>query len=244
MVWINGSGKTTTAQRIVETSDLRLFDPESVGFLLRDHLRDVEMSDFGDLAPWRALVPAVADELARFTGDNLMIVQTVLDQGCWQALASGLATRGHELVHVVLDADPATLRRRIEADAEARDWRLRHLVTYVESRAWMLVSADLVLDTSTLTADDVADAILELVVRELGTVRDASPPRRWECLIDGPPGLPEQEVSMSLWLILIIVGVILAIIGFAGVGQILIWIGVAVLVIGLILSFTGRRGRV
>ena len=49
---------------------------------------------------------------------------------------------------------------------------------------------------------------------------------------------------MPLWLILLIVGVILAIIGFAGVGQVLIWIGVAVLVVGLILSFTGRRGRV
>jgi hypothetical protein len=49
---------------------------------------------------------------------------------------------------------------------------------------------------------------------------------------------------VPLWLILVIVGVILAIVGFAGVGQILIWIGVAVLVVGLILSFTGRRGRV
>lgn len=45
---------------------------------------------------------------------------------------------------------------------------------------------------------------------------------------------------MPLWLILVIVGVILAIIGFAGVGQFLIWIGVIVLVVGLILSFTGR----
>ncbi|MFC5999543.1 hypothetical protein ACFP6A_12550 [Quadrisphaera sp. GCM10027208] len=49
---------------------------------------------------------------------------------------------------------------------------------------------------------------------------------------------------MSLWLLLIIVGVVLAVIGFAGVGEILIWLGVAVLVVGLILSFTGRRGRV
>ncbi|WP_165962897.1 DUF4175 domain-containing protein [Occultella glacieicola] len=49
---------------------------------------------------------------------------------------------------------------------------------------------------------------------------------------------------MSLWLVLIILGVVLAIIGFAGVGQILIWIGVAVLVIGLILSFVSRRNRV
>jgi membrane protein implicated in regulation of membrane protease activity len=45
---------------------------------------------------------------------------------------------------------------------------------------------------------------------------------------------------MSLWLLLIIVGVILAIVGFAGVGQLLIWIGIAVLVVGLILSFTSR----
>jgi membrane protein implicated in regulation of membrane protease activity len=45
---------------------------------------------------------------------------------------------------------------------------------------------------------------------------------------------------MSLWLLLIIVGVILAIVGFAGVGSILIWIGIAVLVVGLILSFTNR----
>ncbi|MGN6089248.1 MAG: hypothetical protein ACTHMZ_15610 [Actinomycetes bacterium] len=45
---------------------------------------------------------------------------------------------------------------------------------------------------------------------------------------------------MPMWLLLVIAGVILAIIGFAGVGQILIWIGVIVLVVGLILSFTGR----
>jgi membrane protein implicated in regulation of membrane protease activity len=49
---------------------------------------------------------------------------------------------------------------------------------------------------------------------------------------------------VPLWLILVIVGVILAIIGFAGVGQILIWIGVIVLIVGLVLSFTSRRGRV
>ncbi len=49
---------------------------------------------------------------------------------------------------------------------------------------------------------------------------------------------------MPLWLILLIVGVVLAIIGFAGVGQILIWLGVAVLVVGLVLSFTSRRAKV
>jgi len=45
---------------------------------------------------------------------------------------------------------------------------------------------------------------------------------------------------MSTWLLIIIVGVVLLILGFAGVGEILIWIGVAVLVIGLILNLTSR----
>jgi hypothetical protein len=47
---------------------------------------------------------------------------------------------------------------------------------------------------------------------------------------------------MPLWLILIAVGIILAIVGFAGVGNILIWIGVIILVIGLIGTLLGRRG--
>ncbi|MBT0995608.1 hypothetical protein KIN34_15090 [Cellulomonas sp. DKR-3] len=46
---------------------------------------------------------------------------------------------------------------------------------------------------------------------------------------------------MSAWLILIIIGVVLLILGFAGVGQFLIWIGIAVLVVSLILALVGRR---
>ncbi|HLV05329.1 hypothetical protein [uncultured Georgenia sp.] len=51
---------------------------------------------------------------------------------------------------------------------------------------------------------------------------------------------------MSLWLILIIVGVVMLIIGVAvEAAQVLIWIGVAILVISLIMSLVGRgRSRV
>ena len=51
---------------------------------------------------------------------------------------------------------------------------------------------------------------------------------------------------MPTWLILILVGVVLVILGVAtNIGQFLIWIGVAVLVISLILSLVGRgRSRV
>jgi len=48
------------------------------------------------------------------------------------------------------------------------------------------------------------------------------------------------ELFMPLWLILIIVGVVLAVVGFGGVGQLLIWIGVIVLVVGAVLALVGR----
>ena len=45
---------------------------------------------------------------------------------------------------------------------------------------------------------------------------------------------------MPSWLILIIVGVVLAVLGFGGVGNILIWIGVVVLIVGAVLALVGR----
>ncbi|ROS77010.1 hypothetical protein [Cellulomonas sp. PhB143] len=45
---------------------------------------------------------------------------------------------------------------------------------------------------------------------------------------------------MPLWLIILIVGVILVIVGFAGVGQILIWIGVVILVVSLVIWLLNR----
>lgn len=50
---------------------------------------------------------------------------------------------------------------------------------------------------------------------------------------------------MPLWLVLIIAGVVLLILGLAGIAKILIWIGVVVLVVSLIgLLFTRTRTRV
>jgi hypothetical protein len=45
---------------------------------------------------------------------------------------------------------------------------------------------------------------------------------------------------MPLWLTLIVVGVILAIVGFAGVGHWLIYLGVIVLIVGAVLTLVGR----
>lgn len=54
-------------------------------------------------------------------------------------------------------------------------------------------------------------------------------------------GINERQVLMPSWLLLILVGVVLIVLGVATeIGSFLIWIGVVVLVISLILSIVGR----
>lgn len=167
IIWLNGTfgaGKTTTARHLVDgRSGLRLYDPETVGQLLAYHLPDHEFSDFQQLPSWRVLVPVVADELGRATGQDLVAVQTVLDSDYWRELSDGLTARGQPVLHVLLDADPETLRTRIDADPEGRGirrWRHDHVDTYAAAREWLLGAADLVVDTVTLSASQAAAAIL------------------------------------------------------------------------------------
>ena len=179
MIWLNGTfgvGKTTTAGHLVARGDrLRLFDPEWVGYLLANNLADHEFTDFQQLPPWRTLVPVVADEVARFTQQHLVVVQTVLRQEYWDEITGGLRTRGHEVVHVLLDASPDMLHARIDADPDGRNirsWRHDHVAEFAAQRSWLVASADLVVDTGATGPECVADAVLErIAVRAGGELR-------------------------------------------------------------------------
>lgn len=111
------------------------------------------------MAPTHSLV---ADELARFTGQTLVAVQTVLHEAYWIELAVGLEALGHSIFHVILEADESVTRQRILADEGERNaarWRLDHLATYPRQRTWLVDRADLVVDTTTLTADEAAGKV-------------------------------------------------------------------------------------
>ena len=174
IVWINGafgSGKTTTGTLVAEREPrLRLFDPESVGYLLRDQLSDQDVSDFQELASWRRIVPVVADEVIRATGQHLVAIQTVLVEQYWVELMAGMETLGHEVFHVVLEADEDVTRTRIEIDEldpGAREWRLQHLEHYSAARDWLSSRADLVLDTSALAPEAAAATVRRAVGNRL-----------------------------------------------------------------------------
>ena len=168
IIWLNGAfgaGKTTTAKELASLMPrTRICDPEVVGYLLMEYLKDRDLRDFQDVPPWRNLVPVVLSEIAGLTGQDLIAPQTVLNESYWIELRRGFERHSLEAYHVVLDVDPGTLIERINADdveRRARAWRIDHMSDYATARAWLTAAADLTVDLTTLSAAEGANAILQ-----------------------------------------------------------------------------------
>ena len=121
IVWINGAhgvGKTTTSrlvQRLIP--DSRILDAEKVGEVLMDVRPGLpELGNFQHWAPWRPLVVETTRRLLEYTGGVLVMPMTVVVEAYWQEIRDGLAEHGVPVRHVVLHADEATLRARIDGD--------------------------------------------------------------------------------------------------------------------------------
>ncbi|MEE9414424.1 MAG: AAA family ATPase [Acidimicrobiales bacterium] len=167
IIWLNGPfgvGKTTTAASLLKNSaNWRVFDPEHVGYMLQANLKDLDFGDFQHLQPWRNLVPHTLREVERLTATNLIAPQSVLVKDYWDELKTKMTDLGLEVFHVVLNCDENVLAKRIEDDKIDRDacvWRTEHIAQYSQARTWMTAFADLTIDTSALTPDQISTAIL------------------------------------------------------------------------------------
>ena len=173
IIWLNGTfgcGKTSTAaelRSVVPSS--RVFDPETVGYMLQPNLADRPVSDVQHWPPWPPLVVATAAELARFTGQHLITPQTILVRAYLEQIFAGLRDAGLDVFHVVLDASEQVLRQRIQGSGEAEAWRLDHLAQYRSSRAWMIAAADLAVDTGRPTPAEIAHQISAALLEPMRT---------------------------------------------------------------------------
>lgn len=171
IVWINGThgvGKTTTAALVQQRlPDSRVLDAEKVGETLMDITPGLPATDnFQHWPPWRPLVVETARHVLGYTGGVLVMPMTVLVEAYWREISAGLAAHGIAVHHVVLHADLATLRERIErAHAVPSPFRLRYLDDYAEAaRTWLHREADVV-DTTHLTAAEAARRIVDTLPR-------------------------------------------------------------------------------
>ena len=80
------------------------------------------VTDIRHWAPRRTLVAATINELVRYTSQHPTAPHTVLS---FEKIIAALDTAGQ---NVVLDADDLTLRSRIKASYEAREWRIEGMI--------------------------------------------------------------------------------------------------------------------
>lgn len=66
------------------------FDPQTAGYMLRPNLTDHPVSDLPALAIVAPLVVATATELARFTGQHLIALQTILARAYLEEIFAAL----------------------------------------------------------------------------------------------------------------------------------------------------------
>ena len=165
IVWLHGAfgaGKSSVAAELHRRRpDLVPYDPEVVGYLLRRSL-PVPTGDFQDLPEWRALVVAAGAVLDADGQRTVLAPMTLLREEYAREVFTGLADRGVQVRHVLLDVAEGELTRRIRADAAepgALDWRLERVPAYAHARPWLTALADRVVDTTALTVEQVADAV-------------------------------------------------------------------------------------
>lgn len=175
IVWINGaygSGKTTLVTEITRRrSDAAVFDPEHLGYLLRESV-PVPTDNFQDLPSWREIVVASLLSLQRHHANLLLVPMTLVNLAYRREVLGVLrAAADVELLEVFLDVPADELRRRIEhrvlfddpvRDADAREFCLSKLEEGVAA-AGRVDRDTLVLKAGMLSPEQLAQAVLDQI---------------------------------------------------------------------------------
>jgi 8-oxo-dGTP pyrophosphatase MutT (NUDIX family) len=184
IIWVNGAcgaGKTSAALEMVELiPESILYDPAALGGCLRQLLpekRLQEVTDYQDLPIWRRLVVETAAALLGEVGGVLVTPMTLLRQDYRDEIFGGLASRGIEVRHVLLEPGDTILRERIDArddfpgDSGARERARRRaldrVADYENALPWLALDAH-ILSTAGLTPRQVALRVTEAVNRGAG----------------------------------------------------------------------------
>ncbi|WP_225846722.1 NUDIX hydrolase [Streptomyces sp. HPF1205] len=184
IIWVNGpfgAGKSRAAREMLDLiPESTLYEPEPLSRCLRELLPDKRLRDIADcqeLPVWRRLVVDTAAALLAEVGGVLVVPMSLLRQDYRDEIFGGLASRGIEVRHVLLEPGETILRQRIaarrdhpddaEADKAARRRAQDRIADYTAALPWLVMDAH-VLRTAGLTPRQTAVAVAEAVSRGAG----------------------------------------------------------------------------
>lgn len=165
--WLNGAygaGKTTVAEKLLELlPGAHLFDPELIGDGIRDNYPESLFFDTFEQYPlWLELCCKLLRDISdRYEGD-IIAPMTLLRPESYEAIIKPLADEGIPVRYVFLDADEATLlRRMVESGREEPDsWCVRHIPACLAAQREDRFAVHI--DTVGKTPEAIAEEILAL----------------------------------------------------------------------------------
>ncbi|VCV70176.1 Tunicamycin resistance protein [Escherichia coli] len=94
IIWINGpfgAGKTTLAERLRDRRPKSLiFDPEEIGFVVKETVPIPASGDYQDLPLWRGLTIAAVSEIRRNYSQDIIIPMTLVHPDYLTEILDGL----------------------------------------------------------------------------------------------------------------------------------------------------------
>ena len=170
IIMINGPfgiGKTTIAtmlQSKIENS--MIYDPEEVGFMLRNIITDEvklpeeKTDDFQDLILWKELTVTVAEKLVNTYHKTLIVPMTICNYEYFSHIKSGFESID-ETYHFCLLASEETVHERLSKRGDEVDsWAFQQTERCLKSYNEYLSGFEKVIYTDELSEDEVCEAIL------------------------------------------------------------------------------------
>ncbi|WP_425268152.1 AAA family ATPase [Enterobacter hormaechei] len=165
IIWINGpfgAGKTTLAKRLRDRrSKSLIFDPEEIGFVVKETVPMPASGDYQDLPLWRGLTIAAVREIRRNYSQDIIIPMTLVHPDYLTEILDGVRRIDDQLLHIFLTLNEDLLRHRIanqtmhpdpNRNAEIREWRLANVARCLAARE-RLPCTTRVLDSGAHTSD-------------------------------------------------------------------------------------------
>jgi adenylate kinase family enzyme len=119
IIWINGAfgaGKTTCAFELQRRlPDSFVYDPENIGYFLRDNLPEVlQKNDFQDHSAWRSFNYEMLHYLAGEYAGTVIVPMTLVKRAYYDEIVTRLENEGILIQHFILWAEKATLIKRLQ----------------------------------------------------------------------------------------------------------------------------------
>ncbi|HLR16071.1 MAG TPA: AAA family ATPase [Bacillota bacterium] len=144
IIMINGAfgvGKTSVATELVkEINHSMLYDPEEVGFMLRNILpppiqqREAVTGDFQDFKLWKELTVSVAASLKDTYNMDLVVPMTICNPQYFEYIKRGFTKIDPQTFHFCLTASKKTIYDRLlERGEEEENWCFQQTDRCLES---------------------------------------------------------------------------------------------------------------